>query len=172
VLARRDALLGRFDAMAVSAAAVPDALKGTGRAEAVTGNGWDALSMEANAVLELPFRGAGPIHLEIRVAGAQAGLAAPARRFLVRVAPASGPSGRPIEIEVPATRSDPWQLVTADVDVGPGDRLVLQAGDPLTVQSIRGFATAEGALALGSVPIPGWRVSVATPDAVVLEPVR
>ena len=172
VLARRDALLGRFDAMAVSAAAVPDALRSTGRAEAVTGNGWDALSMEANAVLELPFRGAGPIHLEIRVAGAQAGLAAPARRFLVRVAPASGPSGRPIEIEVPATRSDPWQLVTADVDVGPGDRLVLQAGDPLTVQSIRGFATAEGALALGSVPIPGWRVSVATPDAVVLEPVR
>jgi hypothetical protein len=168
VLAERDGMLGVFDSSAVPAAAGPGALRGA--AETVTGNGWDALAMQANSSLELPLREAGPVHLETRLAGAQAGVAAPLRRFELLVVPASGVTN-PIEVEVPATRIDPWQVVTADVDLGPGDRLVLQADDPLTVQSLRGFMTVSDTLAVGSEPVPGWRVSLLTADAVKLEPV-
>jgi hypothetical protein len=168
VLARQDGGIALFDAAAVPVAASPMAL--SGGAETITGNGWDALAMAANASLELPVRASGPIHLAIRLAGAQAGVAAPLRRFALIVVPASG-SKRQIEVEVPATRIDLWQVATADINLAAGYRLVLQARDPLTVQSIRGYLPVGGTLAVGSEPIPGWRVSVATMEALMLEPV-
>jgi hypothetical protein len=168
VLAQQDGRVGMFDASAIPAAAGPGALRGA--AETVTGNGWDALAMQANSSLELPLRAAGPVHLEIRLAGAQAGVAAPLRRFELLVLPVSGVTNA-IEVEVPATRIDPWQVITADVELGAGDRLVLQAEDPLTVQSLRGFMSVSDTVAVGSEPIPGWRVSIVTADAVKLEPV-
>jgi hypothetical protein len=165
VLAQQDGRLGLFDAAAVPVAARPGAL--TGGAETVPGNGWDALTMLANAALELPLRATGPVHLEIRLAGAQAGVAAPLRRFQLVAVAVSGASRR-IDVDVPATRIDLWQIVTADVDLNPGDHLVLQAIDPLTVQSVRGFMPIGGAIASGSQLVPGWEVSITTPEAVTL----
>jgi hypothetical protein len=165
VLALRGGKVALFDAAAVPAASRPGAL--TGEAESVAGNGWDALAMHTNTTLELPLRTAGQVHLEIRLAGAQAGIAAPLRRFQLLTVAASGASQR-IEVDVPATRVDLWKVVTADVDLGRGDRLVLQAEDPLTVQSIRGFVSAGVAIAAGSQLVPGWQVSIATPEAVTL----
>ena len=169
VLAQQDGLVGLFDAAAVPVAAHVGAV--SGGAETVTGNGWDALGLEANTSIELPLRASGPVHLAIRLAGAQAGVAASLRRFQLQVVPASGPIRR-VELEVPATDVDLWQVVTADVELGPGDRLVLQAEDPLTIQSVRGFMRVGDTLSVGSEPIRGWRVSATTPDALALEPVR
>jgi hypothetical protein len=165
VLAEQDGRLALFDAAAVPVAARPGAL--TGGAETVPGNGWDALAMLASTALELPLRATGPVHLEIRLAGAQAGVAAPLRRFQLVAVAASGASRR-IDVDVPATRIDLWQVVTADIDLDPGDHLVLQAIDPLTVQSIRGFMPIGGAIASGSQLVPGWEVSITTPEAVTL----
>jgi hypothetical protein len=169
VLAQQDGLVGLFDAAAVPVAAHVGAVSGA--AETVTGNGWDALALQANTSVELPLRAAGPVHLAIRLAGAQAGVAAPLRRFQLQVVPAPGPIRR-VEVEAPATNVDLWQVVTADVDLGPGDRLILQAEDPLTIQSVRGFMRVGDTLSVGAEPIPGWRVSATTPDAVALVPVR
>jgi hypothetical protein len=170
VLARRGAELGQLDAMAVPAAAGPGALRGT--AEAVAGNGWDALAMRPGTTLDFATRIDGRVHLEIRLAGAQAGVLAPDRRFDVAAVGPGGVARSVVTVHVPATRTDPWQLVVADVDLAAGDWLRLEALDPLTVQSIRGFLPAAGPITAGSSPIPGWRVTAATPDAVVMEPIR
>jgi hypothetical protein len=167
VLARREQLLGRFDAMAVPAAAIPGALNGS--AVAVVGNGWDALAMEPGATLQLPLRVSGSTRLEIRLVGAQAGVAPPARRFQLQVLPASGPAPPPLDLQAPATRTDLWQVIRTEVALEPGDRLVLAALNALAVQSIRGFGPMDGSLEVGAEPIPGWRVTDVTQDAVVLE---
>jgi hypothetical protein len=166
VLARQDDGVGLFDAAAVAVAADPGTV--SGGADVVIGNGWDALAMAAGTSLALPLRASGPVHLAIRVAGDQAGPAAPVRRLRLRVLPATGPE-RHTEIEAPATATEPWQIVRADLALAVGDRLVLEAQDPVTVQSIRGYLPGD-AFSAGSQPIPGWRVSAMTADATVLEP--
>ncbi len=170
VLARRGAALGAFDAMAVPAAAGPGALIGT--AEVVTGNGWDALAMQPGTTLDFATRIDGRIHLEIRLAPAEIGVSTPERRFDVAAVGADGAVRSSVTVQVPVTRTDPWQIAVTDLDLTIGDRLRLEALDPLTVQSVRGFLPADGLLAVGSSPIPGWRVTVAMPNAVALEPIR
>ncbi len=170
ILARRGAALGAFDASAVPAAAVPGAISGS--TEAVVGNGWDALAMKPGATLDVAARIDGPIHLEIRLAGAQAGLPAPDRRLRISALGPDGRTGSAVTVVAPPTRADTWLLVVADLELVAGDRLRLEALDPLTVQSVRGFVPAGGSLAVGSSPIPGWQVAATAADAVLLEPIR
>jgi hypothetical protein len=127
--------------------------------------------MEPGTTLDLGTRVDGPIHLEIRVARVGAGGPTSARRLRLAAVGPDSSAHAPVTIEIPATVTGPWQVVVADLDLAAGDRLRLEALDAVTVQSVRGFLPAAGSLAVGSSPIPGWRVTVATPDAVVLEPI-
>jgi hypothetical protein len=68
------------------------------------------------------------------------------------------------ELVVPATATDAWQVVSAEVVLRPGERLAIEATDRVTIQSALGF--------VATGPPPGWQVARTTPDAVVLEPVR
>jgi hypothetical protein len=170
VLARRGARLGGFDAMAVPASAGPGALGGA--AGVVTGNGWDALALQPGTTLDFATRIDGPIHLEIRVARPQAGEPEPDLRLRVSAVGPDGADGSPVAIDVPASLADPWHVAAADLVLRIGDSLRLEALGPVTIQSVRGFVPVNGTLAVGSSPITGWRVAVATPDAVALEPIR
>ena len=94
----------------------------------------------------------------------------PKRTFIVRVVGPNGVERSATALEAPAVRDDPWQVIPTALDLQAGDRLRIEALDSVTVQSVRGFLTAGAPLSVGSSPIPGWRITAATPDAVVLEP--
>lgn len=64
-------------------------------------------------------------------------------------------------IVAPPTAVDDWQVVSADVTLEPGEQLAVEAIDPVTIQSALGF--------VGAAVPAGWRVSLTTSDAVVLE---
>ena len=170
VLARRGASLGWFDATAVPAAGLPGAV--TGSADVVNGNGWDAVALHPGTTMDFAIETAGPVHLEIRIARAQAGASSPDVRFRIMNV---GPDGTPrneVAVTVPTLASDPWAVVSADVVLATGDRLRLEALDFVTVQSVRGFLPVAASLDVGASPIPGWQVTAVTSDAVTLEPTR
>jgi len=170
VLARRGDRLGLFDAAAAPVTAVPGLRSGA--ATPVSGNGWDAMALAAGSWLDIPVRASGRTYLEIRVLGAPAAGSAPERRFIVRVLGSGGTERSANSIAAPAARNDPWQAVDAQLDIQADDRLRIEAIDPITVQSVRGFVSTIEPLAPGSSPVPGWLVSTMTDDAVVLEPTR
>jgi hypothetical protein len=156
--------------MAVPAAAVPGALDGS--AALVAGNGWDAVGLGAGASLEFVTHLDGPVQLEIRIAPAAADGSALNPRFRVTpIGPDGSPAGPAAEIGVRTATTGPWQIVAADLAATWG-RLRFEAVDPLTLQSIRGFVPAGGSFDPGSSPLPGWRVTARTPEAVTLEPIR
>ena len=65
---------------------------------------------------------------------------------------------------MPATLLDEWQAVKTEVDLRPGERLAIEAVDPVMVQSILGFV---------ATGLPnGWQIVRTTPDAVVLGRIR
>lgn len=170
VVARRGDALGWLDAAAVPAADRPAALVGV--RQVVEGNGWDAMSLAAGSTLDVASSADGTIHIEVRVAGAQAGISAPVRSLAIQIIEADGSQRSASTSVIPATAVDPWQVVRVDLEARPGDRIRLAAEDPVVVQSIRGFTTSAGPLSVGSEPAPGWRVARVTADAVVLEPSR
>ena len=63
-------------------------------------------------------------------------------------------------ISVPFTGSDDFVVVTAQVELAPGERLVIEADDRIAVQAVTGNVADPG-------PPAGWRTVTETPDAVV-----
>lgn len=155
VLARRPAGVGVVDIVASLA------LDGADRGATFRdGNGWDLVDLAAGGRLRLPMQASGPIDLELRFEGARDTVPQPARRFRLLVSDSAGE--RPLtELVVPPSGLDDWQVIEASIVLPAGARLVLEAEDPLSVQSVRGF--------LPSGPPPGWHVRTQTADAVLLE---
>jgi uncharacterized protein DUF6541 len=186
VLARRDDALGLISQPAALAATASDATAGPTRI--LPGNGWDAVVLEPGGSVAFSLAPVGkPIDLEIRVlprltGGAGDGPAGvdsgdpdtPAATPVEPTGGALGPGGdptarrlrvlageRPVaEIRVPFTGSDDFIVVTARVELAPGERLVLVGDDRIAVQSVTGFLADFG-------PPPGWSVIEETADAVV-----
>lgn len=169
VLARRGDRLGLFDAAAVPATAATG-LRSDG-VTAVEGNGWDAVALRPGSWLDLPVRATGRTDLEIRVLGSPTRGSVPPRRFIVEVLGPDGAQRSATAVEAPAGHDDAWQVIPAALDLQAGDRLRIEAVEPVTIQSVRGFLPASARLSVGSSPIPGWRITAVTPDAALLEPV-
>lgn len=173
VLARRGAAWGWIDQVAAVAAAEHGAVRGA--TAVVEGNGWDALDLAPGGRLTLAATVEDrPIGLEIRLQGVRQGVPVGARRLrllAVESDPRDGssgsagsPDGGRLLVEVTAPPSGPaeWQVLAADVQLEPGERLALEAVDALAVQSVRGFIE-------GLAPPAGWRVAAETDRAVLLE---
>lgn len=136
----------------------------SGAATIVDGNGWDGVAIEPSGrVFFAPAVVDRPIALEVRFLGAQANRAVPDRR--VRLIAVGSAGERDIaDLVVPATLLDEWQVVKTEVDLRPGERLAIEAVDPVMVQSILGFV---------ATGLPnGWQIVRTTPDAVVLGRIR
>ncbi|HEX3428342.1 MAG TPA: hypothetical protein VHS36_06010, partial [Candidatus Limnocylindrales bacterium] len=158
LLARRGDRWGVIHQVASVAATAPAGTSGS--ATIVDGNGWDAVSLSPGARLVMPIAApAGPIGLEIKVLGQQAGQPVPDRRMRLVAVGLAG--GRPLgDFTVPATSVDDWQVVRAEIDLRPGESLAIEAVDGVTIQSVLGFASATAPA--------GWHVAETTPDAVLL----
>jgi hypothetical protein len=161
LLARRGDEWGVIHQVAAIAAMQPGGTAGP--ATLVDGNGWDAVALEPGGrVVFAPAAAVAdrPISLDIRFLGAQANRAVPDRR--VRLVAVEGSGERDVgDLVVPATVLDEWQVVAAEIDLQPGERLAIEAVDGVTVQSVLGFVSTG--------PPNGWRTVRTTPDAVVLE---
>jgi hypothetical protein len=160
LLARRGDQWGVIHQVAAVAASGTGTAITSGGTTVVDGNGWDAVSLAAGARLVMTFADQGqPIALEIRFLGEEANRAVPDRH--VRLVAVGGDGDRPLtELVVPATELDAWQVVKATVELRPGERLAIEAVDPVTVQSTLGFVMAA--------PPHGWATLSETPDSVLL----
>ncbi len=158
LLARRGDRWGTVARVAAVVAGEPGGTSGS--ASIVDGNGWDAVALEPGARLVVHLGDVSqPIGLEIRVLGEGTGSAVPDRRFRL-IATAGGAERDVGDLVAPATSTDPWQVVRADVTLRPGEQLAIEANDPVTVQSVLGF--------IATRPPDGWQSVAATADAVVL----
>jgi hypothetical protein len=159
LLARRGERWGLVDQVAAIAAARPAGVSGATRI--VDGNGWDAVELQPQGRLILaPDVPEQPIDVEIRCLGLEENQAVPDRHLRL-LAVGGGGSRVLTDLVVPATAVDPWQVVRARVALQPGEQLVIDAVDRLTVQSVRGFVAAT--------PPNGWHVVRQNADAIVLE---
>ncbi|HET7677771.1 MAG TPA: hypothetical protein VFK38_07940 [Candidatus Limnocylindrales bacterium] len=162
LLARRDAAWGLVDRTAAVVLA-NDPAAASGAAAHVEGNGWDAVELGAGnrlALGELPADT--PLQLEVRLQGERQNRPAPARRLrLIGLAP-DGSKRELAALVAPPSGIELWQVLPATVTLAPGERLAVEALDPLVLQSVRGFVP-------GAVPPPGWKVARETPEAVLLE---
>jgi hypothetical protein len=68
------------------------------------------------------------------------------------------------DLVVPASSVDTWQVIEAEIQLQPGERLAIEAVDGVTLQSVLGF--------VATPPPSGWQTVETAPDAVVLERVR
>jgi hypothetical protein len=136
----------------------------SGAATIVDGNGWDGVALDPGGrVVIAPAVAGTPVALEVRFLGAQANRAVPDRH--VRLFAVGGGGERDVaDLVVPATLLDEWQVVETVVNLQPGERLAVEAVDPVTIQSILGF--------VATGPPSGWQVVRTTPDAVVLGRIR
>jgi hypothetical protein len=167
VLARRDDRLGLLDAAAAVAASRPG--RQSGRATATDGNGWDGLAMEAGASFDLPILYSGATDLEIRVLPAPADEWPAGRQMIVSVIDPNGAERSSATVKIPAPGAEAWQVLHVPVTTISGDTIRIDGVQPATVQSVRGFMPA-GPVEVGASPVPGWRITTVTSDAVVLEP--
>lgn len=159
LLARRGDAWGVIHQVAATAAGEHEAANGTTRI--VDGNGWDGVELGPGARLEFRIVSQGPVDLDMRFRADVAGGAVPDRSFrLLAVGPTD--DARVLgEYVLPATSAEEWQITTTRVDLQAGERLVVEAVDPVMIQSILGF--------VASTPPQGWRVARETEDAVLLE---
>jgi len=138
----------------------------SGPARVVDGNGWDAVALETGGrfvIAPAAVAADRPISLEIRFLGAEANRAVSDRRVRL-IAVGAGAERDVGDLVVPATVVDEWQVVRAEIDLQPGERLAIEAVDGVTIQSILGF--------VATGPPNGWQTVRTTPDAVVLERIR
>jgi hypothetical protein len=157
VLARQDERLGWLDQVATVAARMPGGLVGS--ATIVEGNGWDAIALEPGSRLRLQPGTVGPVRLDIRVFGSRSG--GPAAVGRMRLLAEGAGTERPLATLASPSTIEPWVVVSADVVIRPDDRIVIEAVEAVTIQSVRGYLDA---------PVPGgWRMRTETPDAAVLE---
>ena len=156
LVARRSAGLGLIDVVA--------SLAVDGKSNGATvrpGNGWDVVDLAPGGRLVAPLAVSGPVDLELRFEGAQNLVPIPPRR--VRLLAAGGGTIRPLaDLVVPASGAAEWQVVPASVTLARDEQLVVEAGDALALQSIRGFVPA-------TAPPSGWRVASQNADAVLFE---
>jgi hypothetical protein len=158
LLARRGDRWGVIQQVAAVAARAPGGQ--SGRATVVEGNGWDAVALAPGARLIMAVETFDqPLALELKFSG-KAGALPVADRHVRLLAVASGGERNLGDLVVPATATDDWQVVHADVTLRPDERLAIEAVDPVTVQSMLGFVAATAP--------NGWQVIATTPDAVVL----
>jgi hypothetical protein len=158
LLARRGDRWGVIQQVASVAAKTPGGTVGS--ATIVDGNGWDAVGLASGArVLMAIAAPARPIGLELKFLGRESGQPVADRR--VRLIAVSPNGERDLgDLVVPATATDDWQVVRTDVALRPGESLAIEAVDPVTLQSVLGFASTDAPA--------GWRTVATTPDAVVL----
>jgi hypothetical protein len=162
LLARRGDRWGVLQQVAAIAAKEPGGISGP--ATVVDGNGWDAVALDPGARLVLaPALVGRPIDLEVRFLGADVNRPVPDRRVRL-IAVGSGGERDIADLVVPASIVDSWQVVEAEIQLQPGERLAIEAVDGVTVQSVLGF--------VATGPPIGWQTVKTTPDAVVLEHVR
>ena len=156
VLGRRGEAVGRISRVAALAAAQPGAT--TGSTRILPGNGWDAVVLEPGATLSLPVSSVGePIELEIRVLarfGEEADVAGPRR---IRV---SAGDRLVEELVVPPTETPEFQVVRTSATLAADEPLVIEAVDPIAIQSVTGYVPDSG-------PPAGWQTVTETDDAVV-----
>ena len=124
------------------------------------GNGWDLADFDRGARLTLPIQASGPMDLELRFEGKRNGEPAPPRRLQLIATSASGAERQLAQLVTPSSGLNDWVEIRASITLAADERLVLEALDPLTLQSVRGFVPAG--------PPAGWRVSTETADAVLL----
>jgi hypothetical protein len=162
LIARRGGAWGTIHQVAATTARDEAATDGTSRI--VDGNGWDVVELSPRSRLAFRIASQAGLDLELRFRGAVDGQPQPDRAFrLLAVGPAD--EERPLgDYHLPATDSEEWQIITVRVDVWAGERMAIEAIDPVAIQSILGFAR--------SSPPPGWHVARETPDAILLEPDR
>jgi hypothetical protein len=158
LLARRGDRWGVIQHVAAVAAQAPGGESGP--ATVVEGNGWDAVALAAGARLVMDVATFDqPMALELKFSG-KAGTLPVADRQVRLLAIGSGGERTVADLVVPATANEDWQVVQADVTLRMGERLAIEAVDPVTVQSMLGFVAAT--------PPSGWKTIASTPDAVVL----
>jgi hypothetical protein len=160
LLARRGVAWGTIHQVAATAASLEPPPNATARI--VDGNGWDVVELAAGARLIFRIEAPGVIDLALRFRGAAEDRSVPDRAFRLL---AIGPAGEVRllgEYALPATGAEEWQVASAQVELQAGDRLAVEAIDPVTIQSILGF-TAPAA------PPPGWHIATEIPDAVLLQ---
>ena len=148
VVARRGDRVGLIDA--VASLSLPSSTGATARG----GNGWDVVDLVAGGRLVVSLQASGQVDLELRFEGMRNLVPMPARRFQLLAGRAVVP------LVVPASGADDWQVVRASVTLQPGEPLVIEAQDPLALQSIRGFVSQVS-------PPAGWVMRSETTDAAV-----
>jgi hypothetical protein len=151
VLARRGATTGLIRQPAALAAAAGLA---TGATHAIDGNGWDAVALDPGASLAIPVAATGKIDLEIRLLTPAAASGATPARFRVRAGETA------VDLTATPKPDADFTVVKTSIDVPTGGSLVLEAVDPITIQSVTGFVADPG-------PPAGWSVATTTDDAVV-----
>jgi len=158
LLARRGDRWGIIQQVASVVAKMPGGTVGS--ATVVDGNGWDAVGLAPGARVLMPIAAPDrPLALELKFLGRESGQPGADRR--VRMIAVSVNGERDLgDLVVPATASDDWQVVRTDVALRPGERLAIEAVDPVSLQSVLGFASIDAPA--------GWRTVATTPDAVVL----
>lgn len=155
VLARRAGAIGTVDQPATILAAAPGAV--SGHWDVVEGNGWDAIALAPGSTLRTSMP-SGAIRVEIRLLDKPGEPAPDIRATTVE------PDGTRITVALeraPGERPD-WEVVVGTLEMPERGSLEITAANSVTVQSLRGFVERDG-------PPAGWRISVETADAVVLE---
>jgi hypothetical protein len=145
-----------LDASARTAAAEPGAVLGPWTA--VQGNGWDGVALDRGSRLKIATRlPAGAVTLRVRIVSQAP--APPAGTLVVR---ATGEDGSSVVRELPVhLTTDEFAVLATRLDVAAATDLELEVGGPFIIQSVRGTVRQP--------PLPpGWRLVLATPEAVVL----
>jgi hypothetical protein len=122
------------------------------------GNGWDAVELAPGQRLVLPPGVSGPVTVGVRVLAPADGAEPAGFKVL-----AQAPDGSLRDLTtLTTTAHDDWARGTAAVNLPSGDRLVLEAVTPATIQAVSGWVDRE--------PVPaGWQIALDTAEATVLE---
>lgn len=159
VLAKSEGLWGTIDQ---TAAVVPllDPTAVRGRWSVLDGNGWDAIRLESDASVTFPTLDGGFVDVSMRVQSAR-----DRGRSSMRLAAVGLDGTSRTLFEGPVERAgrlEGWPVIEWFGYVAPDERLRVEAGAALYVQSLRGYVEAP--------PVPaGWILRTDTPDYVVLE---
>src|SRR5207247_8986720 len=124
------------------------------------GDDWALVGVAAGRRLVSPTAGTGPLCLELRSEGKRVNASVPARRFRLLAGGIAGGERPLADLVVPPSGPNDWEVLHTSIDLGTGESLLLEALDPLSLQSVRGFAPAA--------PPTGWQVVRQTADAVLL----
>jgi hypothetical protein len=133
----------------------------SGANRVVEGNGWDGVELQPGATIAFTVAARGFVSLTVKVVATPTSPSTVPRRLSIMAVASDGATRGAVNLELPpSTRT--IDVVGGGMSLSPGDRLVLTARDPVTIQSIAGVLAADSEL-------PGWRQVASTPEAVMLE---